>query len=139
MFFADLAWILTSYGETDVKISFRVKFHVLRTDRRTRGEEKNSPRKRQQGFSAANNAFIKASCCEVRATWRKDLAIREFEDLKNDKVITTAQFKQRVSQILTSYGYVHPGQKYSYLETLLRGMPKRLVKCKNNKYGLCGK
>ena len=26
LFFADLAWILTSYGEMDVKISFRVKF-----------------------------------------------------------------------------------------------------------------
>ena len=36
-FFVNLAWILTSYGETDVKISFRVKFHVLRTDRRTEG------------------------------------------------------------------------------------------------------
>ena len=70
---------------------------------------------------------------------RKDLAIREFEDLKNDKVITTLQFKQRVSQLLTSYGYVKPGKKYSYLENLLRGMPKRLVKCKQKKYGNCGK
>ena len=26
LFFASLVWILTSYGETDVKISFRVKF-----------------------------------------------------------------------------------------------------------------
>ena len=82
--------------------SLREAADVLRTDRRTRGEENNSPRKRQQGFSAADNALIKASCCEVRATRRKDLAIREFEDLKNDKVIITAQFKQRVSQILTS-------------------------------------
>ena len=75
----------------------------------------------------------------VWAKLRKDLAIREHEDLKNDKGITTVQFKQKVSQILTSYGYVHPGQKYAYLENLLRGMPKRLVKCKNNKYGPCGK
>ena len=70
---------------------------------------------------------------------RKDLAIREFEDLKNDKVITTLQFKQRASQLLTSYGYVKPGKQYSYLENLLRGMPKRLMRCKENKYGNCGK
>lgn len=70
---------------------------------------------------------------------RKDLAIREFEDLKNDKVITTLQFKLRVSQLLTSYGYVKPGKKYSYLENLIRGMPKRLMKRKQNKYGNCGK
>lgn len=78
----------------------------------------------------------------VWARLRKDLAEREFEDLKNDKVITTLQFKQRVSQLLTSYGCVRPGTKYSkhsYLEMLLRGMPKRLMKCKRNKYGPCGK
>ena len=75
----------------------------------------------------------------VWAKLRKDLAIREFEDLKNDKVITTLQFKQRVSQLLTSYGYVKPGKKYSYLENLIRGMPKRLMRCKQNKYGNCGK
>ena len=72
------------------------------------------------------------------AKLRKDLAIREFEDLKNDTVITTLQFKQRVSQLLTSYGYVKPGQKYSYLENLIRGMPKRLQRCKDKKYGNCG-
>ena len=52
----------------------------------------------------------------VENVWSKlrtDLAIREFEDLKNDKVITTFQFKLRVSQLLTSYGYVKPGKKYS--------------------------
>ena len=75
----------------------------------------------------------------VWAKLRKDLAIREFEDLKSDTVITTLQFKQRVSQLLTSYGCAKPGQKFSYLENLLRGMPKRLQKCKNNKYGPCGK
>ena len=75
----------------------------------------------------------------VWAQLRKDLAIREFEDLKNDTVITTLQFKQRASQLLTSYGYPKPGKKYSYLENLLRGMPKRLQKCKDRKYGSCGK
>ena len=75
----------------------------------------------------------------VWAQLRKDLAEREFEDLKNDKVITTFQFKQKASQLLTSYGYVKPGKKYSYLENLIRGMPGRLLRCKENKYGNCGK
>ena len=75
----------------------------------------------------------------VWAKLRKDLAIREFEDLKNDKVITTLQFKQRASYLLTSYGCAKPGKKYSYLENLIRGMPKRLLKCKKNTYGHCGK
>ena len=73
------------------------------------------------------------------AKLRKDLAIREFEDLKSDTVITTLQFKQRVSQLLTSYGYVRPGKRYSYLDSLLRGMPKRLQRCEGNRYGPCGK
>ena len=75
----------------------------------------------------------------VWARLRKDLATREFEDLKNDTVITTLQFKHRVSQLLTSYGCVKPGQRHSYLESLLRGMPKRLLRCKRNRYGNCGK
>ena len=75
----------------------------------------------------------------VWAQLRKDLAEREFEDLKNDKVITTVQFKQRASQLLTSYGYAKPGKKYSYLENLIRGMPKRLQRCKDKKYHNCGK
>ena len=99
-------------------------------------------------FAFFSGAFVREVLCgkvcpelslTVWARLRKDLAIREFEDLKNDKVTTTLQFKQRVSQILTPYGCVHPGKKYSYLETLLRGTPKRLVKCKNNKHGPCGK
>ena len=75
----------------------------------------------------------------VWAKLRKDLAIREFEDLKNDTVISTTQFKQRVSRLLTSYAYVQPGKKHSYLENLIRGMPKRLQRCKDKKYGNCGK
>ena len=48
----------------------------------------------------------------VWAKLRKDLAIREFEDLKSDTVITTLQFKQRVSQLLTSYGCAKPGKNF---------------------------
>ena len=42
----------------------------------------------------------------IETAWaqlRTDLAVREFDDLKNDKVITVPTFKRRVSQILTSY------------------------------------
>ena len=75
----------------------------------------------------------------VWAKLRRDPAIREFEDLQSDKLISTQQFKQRVAQLLTFYGSVRPGKAHSYLEKLLRGMPKRLRKCKDNKYGPCGK
>jgi hypothetical protein len=61
---------------------------------------------------------------------RRDFALREFEDLKHDKVITTHQLKQRVAQLLHSYSLKGPGEEYSYLEKLVRGMPARLLKCK---------
>ena len=75
----------------------------------------------------------------VWARLRKDLALREFEDLKHEKIITTQQFKQRVAQLLHSYSLVGPGEQYSYLEKLVRGMPARLLKSKKNKGGPCGK
>ena len=75
----------------------------------------------------------------VWAKLRKDLAAREFEDLKSDKIISKTAFKQRVAQLLNSYSLKGPGEQQSYLERLVRGMPKRLAKCKLNKYGPCGK
>ena len=75
----------------------------------------------------------------VWAQLRKDLAVREFEDLRHDKIITTQQFKQRVAQILHSYSLPGPGEEYSYLEKLVRGMTARLLRCKKNKFGPCGK
>ena len=75
----------------------------------------------------------------VWAKLRKDLATREFEDLKACKVISTTAFKQRASQLLTSYSTAGPGEKFSFLDKLVRGMPKRLQQCKKNKYGPCGK
>jgi len=75
----------------------------------------------------------------VWAQLRKDLAEREFEDLKHDKIITTQQFRQRVARILHSYSLKGPGQDYSYLQRLVRGMPARLLRCKKNKYGPCEK
>ena len=75
----------------------------------------------------------------VWAKLRKDLAEREFEDLKRGKLISKIAFKQRVAQLLTSYSIRGPGEKHSYLEKLVRGMPRRLARCKSNKYGPCGK
>ena len=70
---------------------------------------------------------------------RKDLAVREFEDLRTGKIISKIAFKQRVAQLLTSYSIPGPGEQHSYLQKLVRGMPAGLEKCKENKYGPCGK
>ena len=75
----------------------------------------------------------------VWARLRKDLAQREFDDLRAGKVLTVLQYRQRAAQILNSYAVVGPGQTRSYLERLVRGMPRRLQKCKSNSYGPCGK
>ena len=70
---------------------------------------------------------------------RKDLARREQEDFTANREITVAQFRQRCAQILRSYEERRPGQEWSRLEKLIRGMPKRLAKCKARRYGRCGK
>ena len=73
------------------------------------------------------------------ARLRKDLAKREFDDLKHGNVITEGQFRQRAAQILSSYSVPEAGQRHSYLQKLVRGMPARLAKCRKNKFGPCGK
>ena len=75
----------------------------------------------------------------VWAQLRKDLAIKEFEDLTAGKIISKTMFKTRVAKLLTSYSIAGPGEQLSYLERLVQGMPKRLAKCKKNHYGPCGK
>ena len=70
---------------------------------------------------------------------RKDLAKREMEDFATKRVLTDAQFRQRAAQILKSYGEVKPGEEFSPLAKLVRGMPKRLARAKANHYGRCGK
>ena len=75
----------------------------------------------------------------VWARLRRDLAKREFQDLKTNKNISVVQFRQRAGQLLHSYGQGSAGERYSYLQKLARGMPQRLAKCKANKYGRCGK
>ena len=64
---------------------------------------------------------------------------REQEDLSQHRVLTKTQFKQRVAQLLSGYGEPAHGQELSYLSKLVRGMPKRLAKCRARKYGRCGK
>ena len=60
-------------------------------------------------------------------------------DLRDGRTLSNEQFKQRVSQILTSFSERKDGERFNYYQRLLRGMPARLAKCKANKFGPCGK
>ena len=75
----------------------------------------------------------------VWARLRYDLSIRERADLKAGRTLSTQQFKQRVSQLLTSHSGRKDGERFNYYQRLLRGMPARLAKCRANKFGPCGK
>ena len=75
----------------------------------------------------------------VWAWLRRDLAKREQSDYVARREIRISQFKQRAAQLLQSYGEKKTGEKHSPLEKLVRGMPKRLHKCKERNYGRCGK
>ena len=73
------------------------------------------------------------------AELRKDLAAREMDDLDENRVLTVAQFRQRVSQILHSYSVVDVASGTSYLQRLVAGMPRRLKRMRDNNWGSCGK
>ena len=75
----------------------------------------------------------------VWARLRKDLAVREQDDMDTGKVLTVAQFRARAAQILQSYSVCASDEKQSYLQKLVHGMPRRLQRCKKNKFGRCGK
>ena len=75
----------------------------------------------------------------VWAWLRRDLAIREQEDFYAKRVLTARQFRLRAAQLLRTYEDVRPGQQWSRLAKLVRGMTKRLRKCKAKQYGRCGK
>ena len=68
-----------------------------------------------------------------------DLNAREIEDLDAGRHITVTQYRQRVGQLLTSYTVPPQGQQHSFLQRLVRGMPRRLAKCRANRFGPCGK
>ena len=74
----------------------------------------------------------------VWAWLRRDLATRELEDLSDDVVLTVAQFRARASQILQSYSVPKKGEEHSRLQRLVRGMPRRLKRCRENGYGRSG-
>ena len=75
----------------------------------------------------------------VWAWLRRDLSIKEQADHAVGKVLTVQQFRQRAAQLLKRYGEKKPGSEHSRLEKLVRGMPKRLLKCRERRYGRCGK
>ena len=72
---------------------------------------------------------------------QRDLAKLVQEDFsqKPRRLLTESQFKARVAYLLNACSQMKDGQDYSSVEKLVRGMPKRLAKCKNNLYGRCGK
>ena len=64
---------------------------------------------------------------------RRDLAIKEQADHAVGKVLTAQQFRQRAALLLKQYGEKKPGSDHSRLGKLVRGMPKRLQKCKERR------
>ena len=75
----------------------------------------------------------------VWAKLRADLAVREQADLGAGRVLTKHQFRARVAHLLQTYSTVPPGHHWNYLQKLVRGMPKRLERCRQNRFGRCGK
>lgn len=75
----------------------------------------------------------------VWAKLRADLAVREQADLGAGRALTKHQFRARVAHLLQTYSIPQPGQQWSYLQKLIRGMPKRLSRCRSNSFGRCGK
>ena len=75
----------------------------------------------------------------VWAWLRRDLGRRELEDLREGRDISVSQFRQRVARVLATYGVPKPGEAWSPLQKLIRGMPARLAKCRSNGFGRCGK
>ena len=101
-----------------------------------------APRYRQQGMHMENFPPNSGDLNPIETVWawlRKDLAARELEDLDVRRVLTATQFRQRINQILTCYEQPKPGQRFSPLQKLVRGMPRRLRKARLNSYGRCGK
>ena len=97
---------------------------------------------KEQGLQSVRFPPNSGDLSPVETVWawlRRDLARREQEDFIAGRTISVGQFRQRAAQILKSYGEVKPGHEYSRLAKLVRGMPKRMRKCKLRRYGRCGK
>ena len=96
----------------------------------------------QSGLKMVNFPPNSGDLNPIENVWselRKELALREFEDIAANRTLTVQQFRQRVAQILNSFQVPKPGQTESYLQKLISGMPRRLAKCRDNGYGNCGK
>ena len=74
----------------------------------------------------------------VWAQLRKDLAKREQDDFATRRTLSVPEFRSRVAQILQSYSVPKKDRQYSYLQTLVRGMPARLRRCQDKRYGRRG-
>ena len=61
------------------------------------------------------------------------------DDIVAHRFLTAQQFKKRCAQILDTYSAIKAGKSHSPIQLLIRGMPKRLRRCKANRYGRCGK
>ena len=75
----------------------------------------------------------------VWAWLRKELAEREMVDFDEGRTLTVTEFRCRVSQILHSFEVRQQRDRPSRLEKLINGMPRRLARCRANRYGKCGK
>ena len=97
---------------------------------------------RQHGMSLHRFPPCSGDLNPIETVWawlRKDLAKREQADLSDKRDLPPQQFQQRCYQLLNSYSVPKDGEQYSRLQKLIRGMPKRLRKCKANSCGRCGK
>ena len=97
---------------------------------------------RRHGLQVVNFPPNSGDLNPIETVWarlRKDLAVREMQDLQDGVEITDAQYRQRAAQLLTSYSRAAENGGQSFLDKLVAGMPRRLQQCKANGYGRCGK
>ena len=102
----------------------------------------NPPIYRKNGMQSVRFPPCSGDLNPIETVWarlRMDLGVREMEDLHLGRHISVTQYRQRVGQLLTSYSVPSPGQPHSFLQRLVRGMPRRLAKCRANRFGPCGK
>ena len=102
----------------------------------------NPPVYRKNGMQSVRFPPCSGDLNPMETVWarlRMDLNAREIEDLDGGRHITVTQYCQRVGQLLASYTVPSQGQQESFLQRLVRGMPRRLAKCRANRFGPCGK
>ena len=101
-----------------------------------------APQYRRHGMRMENFPPNSGDLNPIETVWawlRRSLAEHELEDMAVGRVLTATHFRRRVSRILTSFEQPKPGQRFSPLQKLVRGMPRRLLKARRNHYGRCGK